>query len=103
MGTLGNDDFALLILHYLYPMAQVIETDRESNPYGLPIRYSAALSRASAEGDGSGITNGFFVFSAIALQTLLLLSRGLHRAQTQMKPESASSIQGYAAQAAPNN
>ncbi|MGB0122539.1 MAG: hypothetical protein WBP63_03830 [Silvibacterium sp.] len=35
IGTLGNDDFALLILHYLHQWLQVIETDRESNPYGF--------------------------------------------------------------------
>ena len=33
IGTLGNDDFALLILHYLYQWLQVFETERESNPY----------------------------------------------------------------------
>ncbi len=35
IGTLGNDDFAPLILQYLYQWLQAIEADRESNPYGL--------------------------------------------------------------------
>lgn len=35
IGTLGNDDFAPLILQYLYQWLQVIEADRESNPYGF--------------------------------------------------------------------
>ena len=35
IGTLGNDYFAPLILQYIYQWLQVIETDRESNPYGF--------------------------------------------------------------------
>lgn len=35
IGTLGNDDFAPLILQYLYQWLETIETDRASNPYGL--------------------------------------------------------------------
>ena len=35
IGTLGNDDFAPLILKYLYQWLRVIEADRESNPYGF--------------------------------------------------------------------
>ena len=35
IGTLGNDDFALLILQYHYQWLEVIEADRESNPYGF--------------------------------------------------------------------
>jgi hypothetical protein len=35
IGTLGNNDFAPLILQYLYQWLDVIETDRESNPYGF--------------------------------------------------------------------
>ncbi len=35
IGTLGNDIFAPLILQYLHQWLQVIEADRESNPYGF--------------------------------------------------------------------
>ena len=49
IGTLGNDDFALLILHYLHQWLQVIETDRgANNPTALRIRSSAALYRGTS-------------------------------------------------------
>lgn len=35
IGTLGNDDFAPLILQHLYRWLQLIESGRESNPYGF--------------------------------------------------------------------
>jgi hypothetical protein len=35
IGTLGNDEFAPLILQYLYQWLEAIETHRESNPYGF--------------------------------------------------------------------